>query len=222
MAELPVESVLHVAAVVPITTAEGPGRRMAIWVQGCRLRCPGCCNPALFAAGRGPGTPVERLLASAKQAIAAHGISGLTVLGGEPLEQLPGVTALCDGAARLGLGVIVFSGYRHAEALRQPGFDALWTALDTLVDGRFDATTPEPSMAQGGRRYIGSTNQTLHHRTERYRDPVLWRGPVHAEVHVHPDGRWSLHGEPATLESLLVHLRDKPPRSTQNSPPETP
>ena len=33
---------LRVAQVVPCTEAEGPGRRFAIWVQGCPLRCPGC------------------------------------------------------------------------------------------------------------------------------------------------------------------------------------
>ncbi|MDI9627955.1 MAG: 4Fe-4S cluster-binding domain-containing protein [Acidobacteriota bacterium] len=28
-----------------MTEAEGPGRRAALWVQGCQFLCPGCCNP---------------------------------------------------------------------------------------------------------------------------------------------------------------------------------
>ena len=38
-------SSLRVAQVVPDTAAEGPGRRFAVWVQGCPLACPGCFNP---------------------------------------------------------------------------------------------------------------------------------------------------------------------------------
>ena len=44
---------LQVAQIVPCTEAEGPGRRFALWFQGCPLRCPGCCNPEFipFAGG---------------------------------------------------------------------------------------------------------------------------------------------------------------------------
>ena len=40
---------LSVGQIVASTEAEGPGRRFALWVQGCSLRCEGCCNPHLFA-----------------------------------------------------------------------------------------------------------------------------------------------------------------------------
>ncbi|MBY0459994.1 MAG: radical SAM protein, partial [Gemmataceae bacterium] len=39
------ELTMSIAQVVPCTEAEGPGKRFAIWFQGCPLRCPGCCNP---------------------------------------------------------------------------------------------------------------------------------------------------------------------------------
>ena len=39
---------LRVAQIVPFTEAEGPGRRFALWFQGCPLRCPGCCNPEML------------------------------------------------------------------------------------------------------------------------------------------------------------------------------
>ncbi|HEY8504811.1 MAG TPA: 4Fe-4S cluster-binding domain-containing protein, partial [Gemmataceae bacterium] len=37
--------ILSIAQTVACTEAEGPGKRFAVWFQGCPLRCPGCCNP---------------------------------------------------------------------------------------------------------------------------------------------------------------------------------
>jgi anaerobic ribonucleoside-triphosphate reductase activating protein len=191
---------------VPVTTAEGPGRRFALWVQGCALGCRGCCNPRMLTHGRGTRVSVASLLRELDHARARHELEGLTLLGGEPLEQLPGVTALCEGAARRGLGVLVFTGYRLEEARALPGFEALWPRVDTLVDGRYDARRPEPSPEHGGRRFIGSSNQRLQHRSDRYRDPALWHGSPRIEVHVDRDGGLSIHGEPGTVRELLHAL----------------
>lgn len=152
------------------------------------------------------------LLDEIAEATCMHALEGLTVLGGEPLAQIEALTALCRGVAPLGLGVIVFSGYRRAEAERRPGFAALWPTLDTLVDGRYDARRPEPAPQQGGRRFIGSTNQRLWHRSDRYRDPALWTGAPRIEVHLDPTGGFSAHGEPATLDALLRALPHRPVR----------
>lgn len=200
------ELALELGARVAVTTAEGPGLRFSVWVQGCSLRCPGCCNPRMLAPGRGTRVSVAALAEELARAHAEHGVDGLTVLGGEPLEQLPGVTALCERARALGLGVLVFTGLRLDEARTRPGFCALWACIDTLVDGRYDARQPEPGPEHGGRRFIGSRNQALRHRTDRYRDPALWRGPPRIEAHVGEDGELTLHGEPGAVGELLRAL----------------
>jgi anaerobic ribonucleoside-triphosphate reductase activating protein len=139
------------------------------------------------------------------EARARHGIEGLTILGGEPLEQLEGVTVLAETARASGLGVIVFTGFARDEAQQLPGFAALWAAVDTLVDGRFERGLPEP---RDGRRVIGSQNQRLLHRTSRYADPMLWQAvdqPV--ELTVRPDGSVVALGTPRDVARLRRWVR---------------
>lgn len=204
---------LRVAAAVPCTAAEGPFLRFALWVQGCSLRCPGCCNPELFAAEGGARVAVERLAAELRAARDAHALEGLSVLGGEPGEQADAVAALCREARALGLGVLLFSGYTHAELAARPGGGALLAAVDTLVDGRFDARRREPAE---GRRFVGSTNQRLVHLTPRYAEPALWRGPAGVELRIGREGELSAHGAPELVRRVLRGLQDAP----RLAPPE--
>lgn len=196
--------VLRVAARVACTEAEGPGRRFAVWVQGCSLRCPGCCNPEFFAPDGGEAIAVADLVDELRRARDLHGIVGLTVLGGEPSEQAAEVAALCRAARALGLGTIVFTGRTHAELQAMPGARPLLAVVDTLVDGRFDARQREPA---GGRRWIGSRNQQIVHLTARHADPALWRGRDHVELQLDPSGRLTAHGAPDLLKKVLKGLR---------------
>lgn len=153
-----------VALWLPATEAEGPGVRMAVWVQGCPLRCPGCCNPEMlpFAlpAGVSP-TPVEALLAG----LDASPAEGISLLGGEPFAHAGGLAALAEGARSRGRSVMVFSGFTLA-ALRSSGdpeVARLLACTDLLVDGPYDATRRSTR-----RRWIGSDNQEMHFLTDRY------------------------------------------------------
>lgn len=148
---------MRIAHTVDDTEAEGPGRRFALWVQGCTLRCKGCCNPELFDAIGGKETSVPSLLA---QIGAVTGIEGVSILGGEPTEQAD-LADLCEGIQALGLTVMVYSGRTRGELeASQP---ALLNHLDLLVDGRYDAT-----QAESERRWIGSKNQVLHFLSDAY------------------------------------------------------
>jgi len=175
---------LRVAAIVDDTEAEGPGRRWGIWLQGCSIRCPGCCNPEMFDERRGREHPIDELAAQ----IEASPAEGITLLGGEPFDQAAGAAELARAARRLGKTVMVFSGYTRAELEARADAAALLAATDLLVDGRFDRERPEPPPPLG-RRWIGSTNQTMHFLTPAYApdDPRL-RGDNTVEI------RWSAAG----------------------------
>lgn len=150
------------------TEAEGPGRRYAIWVQGCPMRCPGCCNPELLRFGGGTPTTVATLLERVLAAHRASPLAGVSLLGGEPFAQALPLAVLAEQLREAGLGVMVYSGYTLAEleqqvVAEQPGVARLLAATDLLVDGRYERALPDTT-----RRWIGSTNQRLHFLSARH------------------------------------------------------
>ncbi|MEZ4452215.1 MAG: 4Fe-4S single cluster domain-containing protein [Nannocystaceae bacterium] len=180
---------IEVALVVPRTEAEGPGLRYALWVQGCPLRCKGCCNPEFL-----EFRPADRRRAGAliDEAIAA-GVEGVSLLGGEPFAQADALAIVAEGVRAAGLTVMIYSGYTIAElrALPGPGPARLLAACDLLVDGRYDA-----ARRSDARRFIGSDNQVLHVLSDRASadDPRL-QGPQHLEIRLR-GGEITLNGWP--------------------------
>jgi anaerobic ribonucleoside-triphosphate reductase activating protein len=165
------ELLVDVGVEIADTEAEGPGRRYAIWVQGCPMRCPGCCNPELLRFGGGVPTRVDALL---DRVLAAHQrspLAGISLLGGEPFAQALALAVLAEHVREAGLGVMVYSGFTLAELeaqiesrhLDHVGIARLLAATDLLVDGRYQRDEPDAT-----RRWIGSQNQRLHFLTSRH------------------------------------------------------
>jgi RNA 3'-terminal phosphate cyclase (ATP) len=186
--------ILSVAQIVPSTDAEGPGRRYALWFQGCPLRCPGCCNPEMLPFEGGTSRPIIDVLAEIHTVRDQDAIEGISLLGGEPLAHAAGAAVLARGTRALGLSVMVFSGYTLAEArsLADPAVADLLAHTDILVDGPYIRELPDNE-----RRWIGSTNQRIHFLTDRYRgDDPCWRQPNTLEVRLR-DGELTVNGFPA-------------------------
>ncbi|MEZ4438758.1 MAG: 4Fe-4S single cluster domain-containing protein [Polyangiaceae bacterium] len=172
---------LQVAQVVADTDAEGPGRRFAIWLQGCPLRCPGCCNPDMLPFEGGEPMEVVELLAAIE---ATSDIDGITLLGGEPFAQARPAAVLCEAVQARGLGVMIFSGFTREELERRGDDDRrLLAACDLLVDGRYDRRLPDRE-----RRFVGSTNQRLHFLTPRYRSDARLGGRNSVELRLTREG----------------------------------
>jgi len=197
--------VLRVATISDDTEAEGPGRRWALWVQGCTIRCPGCCNPEMFAVDRGDAVALDALLERLRAAH-ARGVEGISVLGGEPFEQAAGVAVVTRAARALGLTVMVYSGYRLAELRGRPDAGALLATIDLLVDGRFDREQLEPPPPLG-RRWVGSVNQTMHYLTDAYGadDPRMHEANT-VELHW-SKGQLLVNGWPAGADAVGRLLR---------------
>lgn len=190
------ELLVDVGVEIADTEAEGPGRRYAIWVQGCPMRCPGCCNPELLRFGGGTPTTVKSLL---ERVLAAHQrspLAGLSLLGGEPFAQALPLAVLAEQVRAAGLGVMVYSGFTLAELEQQiaddrAGVARLLAATDLLVDGRYERDQPDTT-----RRWIGSTNQRLHFLSARHHpaQPEFMQGET-IELRFH-NGELIINGWP--------------------------
>lgn len=185
---------LRIANLVTCTEAEGPGRRFAIWLQGCPLRCPGCCNPEMLPFAGGQSVSTAQLFRDILAAQQRDAIEGVTLLGGEPFAQAPGAAELCRRLQQAGLTVMVFSGYAMTELSdrKDPAVASLLEVTDILVDGRYERDNPDTQ-----RRWIGSTNQQIHFLSDRYRgDDTCWRQPDTLEIRLE-GGELSINGFPA-------------------------
>ncbi|WP_346101291.1 4Fe-4S single cluster domain-containing protein [Nonomuraea maheshkhaliensis] len=172
-------SLLNVAATCVGTSVLGPGRRSAVWVQGCPFRCRGCMAPDWI-----PDRPARLVEPAALVAelLSDPRVDGLTLSGGEPMEQARGLAEVVR-LARLvrDVTVICFTGHRLERLRTRPpatGVPDLLAGLDVLIDGRYVAARDD------GRGLRGSANQRVHHLTGRLAGHDFTGGARKAEVRV--------------------------------------
>ncbi|OQY48798.1 MAG: hypothetical protein B6242_01245 [Anaerolineaceae bacterium 4572_78] len=156
---------------LPISHANGPGNRTVVWLQGCSLGCPGCFNQDTHSVDGGDVVAVDDLFTRITSL--SDSIEGVTISGGEPLQQFIPIVALLHRIKKeTSLSVLVFSGFtwneiqkmeiahrnRHAENL----LNSPLPYIDILIAGRYD---PTKRVAHD---LYGSANQTVHFLTDRY------------------------------------------------------
>jgi anaerobic ribonucleoside-triphosphate reductase activating protein len=175
---------IRVHAIEPRSRANGPGARFVVWLQGCTLGCAGCFNPATHDTSSGRDTTVDEI---ATHLANTPGIEGLSLSGGEPLQQAEASAALLDAARALGLSTLAFSGYTLDEIRALPHGPTVLDRLDVLIDGRYVAGE---RLATGLR---GSANQRIQLLTPRYKLADVEATPV-AEIRIGRDGEIVLTG----------------------------
>lgn len=159
----------------------GPGTRAVLWVQGCTLACPGCVVPESWPA-RGAATPVAELV----EWLVGLPVEGVTLTGGEPLQQAPALLRLVDETRRRrDLGVVLYTGHRYEDVQGHP----LLERVDLLIDG------PYRQDLHADLLWRASRNQRLLHLTGRYRQD-LPEGSAGLEFRFDPDGRFTFAGVP--------------------------
>lgn len=187
---------LRVHAFMESSTVNGPGARAVIWVQGCSLVCPGCWNPETHDPLRGSLLDISEILEWFARASCTNRIEGLTISGGEPMEQGPAVLELLRRlkAAHAAMSTGLFSGYTERELP-----EALWrdmqSHLDFAVLGRYNA------RRRSHRPLVSSTNQVLRLYTSRHSTADFAAQSV--DVHIDDSGLTQITGFPVLGSPVL-------------------
>ena len=146
---------MHYNKIRKMDISNGPGIRVAIFVQGCTFNCPNCFNPETHDFNEGKefsDEMIEEVLALA----AADHIAGLSILGGEPLhpKNIKEVTSLAKKFKEK---------YPHKSIWLWTGFNyedikgnEITSYLDVLVDGRYQDELHDFML-----KWRGSSNQRV-------------------------------------------------------------
>ena len=175
---------MYYGTVKKLDMANGEGLRTTLFVSGCTNRCKNCFQPETWAFDYGePFTDevAEQILATFE----VSSVSGLTVLGGEPMEpsnQKALLPFLKEFKRRYPNKTLwLFTGNLYEELTGVPGTHPkclditaeLLSLVDILVDGRF-----EEEKKQLGLRFRGSSNQRIidMNKTRAEGEIVIWDG----------------------------------------------
>jgi anaerobic ribonucleoside-triphosphate reductase activating protein len=195
---------LQVHSFLESSSVNGPGQRAVIWLQGCSLGCPSCWNEATHHRAAGSGRAVSEILNWLASVRSRIEISGLTISGGEPLEQAPGLVRLLESARKQlpDFSIGLFSGYTEAELdrgwyrcfpfttpLAKRGiWQRIQRTLDFAVLGRYNELAPSSDPL------ITSKNQRLRLYSSRH--SLADFQPQLVEVTIDDDGLAQVTGFP--------------------------
>jgi len=173
----------------------GPGCRSVIWVQGCSIHCKGCWNKDMWGFNPKYIFTIPQLVEKIQREI-PH-IEGITLLGGEPLDQFQETFELLTACKKLNLTTMVFTGYEMNE-IHEKNMSSLLEVCDILITGRY-----VEALRTTHHQWIGSTNQEIHFLTDRYKDYAI-RNANYVEVSIDEMGKIQILGFPD--EDILYKL----------------
>ena len=145
---------LRIHSIVQESIVDEPGIRMAVFVQGCPHRCPGCHNPQTHDFNGGHLVSVSSVFEQYKENPLLRGI---TFSGGEPFCQSEALAVLGREIKKLGLNILTYTGYTFEklyEERSQNHWKDLLDVTDYLIDGPFILAQKDWEI-----KFRGSSNQ---------------------------------------------------------------
>lgn len=157
---------MNFGLIKPIDSANGPGVRVSLFVSGCRHQCPGCFNSQAWDFEFGEKfteKQIDQILAYLDHEY----ISGLTFLGGDPMEpenQEMVLEVISRVREKFGHSktIWLYTGATYEALIDKanrywtPYLEHIIQNIDVLVDGPFIEAKKDLGL-----RFRGSHNQRL-------------------------------------------------------------
>ena len=175
---------MYFGAIKKNDVANGEGIRTTLFVSGCTNKCKNCFNPETWSFTYGsPFT--DEVAEDILKTFDSPFITGLTLLGGEPMEPqnqrdlLPFIREFKQRYPKKTLWLYTGNLYEeltcgvgnHQKCIEET--EELLSYVDILVDGRF-----EEEKKSLGIRFRGSTNQRVidMNKTRESGEIIIWEG----------------------------------------------
>jgi anaerobic ribonucleoside-triphosphate reductase activating protein len=119
-----------------LSKVNGPGNRFVLWTQGCTKGCSECFNPETWSNNIYKEYSPRQIF----ELIKNFEVDGITISGGDPLEQEDELLELLMllSSIRLSKGVILFTGFTRAEISSNIIREKCLRYVDVLIDGRYE------------------------------------------------------------------------------------
>lgn len=131
---------MNIADYKKFDVINGKGLRHSLFVSGCTHHCKGCFNAATW--NFEYGTPYthefeDQIIDDLN--IDNVNISGLSILGGEPFQNVDGLLSLAKKVKEecMGKDIWIWSGYTFEEIVSDERKLELLNYCDALIDGKF-------------------------------------------------------------------------------------
>ena len=138
--------------------ANGPGVRVSLFVSGCRNHCKGCFQPETWSFNYGQEYDGVNTVNEIIEALSPEYISGLSILGGDPIERenISEVVTLCNLVKRLypDKTIWLYTGYNYEDIAEI--YPNVLEVIDVMVDGPFVEELKDISLV-----FRGSSNQRI-------------------------------------------------------------
>jgi anaerobic ribonucleoside-triphosphate reductase activating protein len=185
---------IHRYEVVENEHLYGPGKRLLLFTQGCSLRCKGCTNQHLWEFGKGIDVTIEEILNQCTD------LDGITLHGGEPLDQANVLVELIKKLKKQGKTVILFTGYIFKELNKVQ--KQAWLSSDMVISGRYEEQNRNIYL-----QFRGSTNQKIFTHKGKYKAYKIKDGQTVAILSFNEQGEMQSRGfRTDELEQLLNEI----------------
>ena len=135
----------------------GEGVRTAVFLSGCTLHCKGCFNYEAWDFNSGEeltSNKIEEIVSSLKP----NYISGLSILGGEPMQNQESVAKLIHAVKEKfsNKTIWIWTGYHLDDIPKTEFTNYILNNVDVIVDGPFEIDKTDINL-----KFRGSSNQRI-------------------------------------------------------------
>ena len=149
---------MNVARILYPVEVLGPGKRIGIWVCGCKRGCKGCSNPELWSPKPEYEVTIDEIIQLINKVASDHEIDGFTISGGEPMDQAAELAELLPKLKGYSEDVLVYTGYQLEQLYERKdnSTDSVLSNIAVLIDGEYREEENNDVFLRG------SKNQQIH------------------------------------------------------------